>query len=202
MSIEDLIRYFMEASVSGASKTQVTRRFKETYNLNDDQIKKLQILSKFKKKPKKINYKNFYKNNITKKTQRIYYPFTQLYKQENFLSEDECDKLIQMISRGLRPSTVADEGDTCLVNNYRTSRTADLNYFKDLFYLSIDKKIANLMNLEPFFGETMQAQKYEVGEYYKEHYDFFSPFNHEFKTYCEWMGQRTWTNMINLNDVE
>ena len=29
------------------------------------------------------------------------------------------------------------------------------------------------MDLEPFFGETMQAQKYEVGEYYKEHYDFF-----------------------------
>ena len=58
------------------------------------------------------------------------------------------------------------------------------------------------MNLEPFFGETMQAQKYEIGEYYKEHYDFFSPFNHEYKTYCEWMGQRTWTTMIYLNDVE
>ena len=45
-----------------------------------DQIKKLQNLAKFKKKPKKINYKEFYKNNITKKAQRIYYPFTQLYK--------------------------------------------------------------------------------------------------------------------------
>ena len=53
---------------------------------------------------------------------------------------------------------------------------ADLNYFLDPFYLSIDKKIANLMDLEPFFGETMQAQKYEVGEYYKEHYDFFLTF--------------------------
>jgi len=202
MTIEDLVRYFIEASISGASKTQVERRFKETYNLNDDQIKKLQILSKFKKKPKKINYKEFYKNNITKKAQRIYYPFTQIYKQENFLSTDECDQLISMISRNLRPSTVADKGDTCLVNNYRTSKTSDLNYFLDPFYLSIDKKIANLMKLEPFLGETMQAQKYEVGEYYKEHYDFFSPFNHEYKTYCEWMGQRTWTTMIYLNDVE
>ena len=53
--------------------------------LNDEQIDKLQELAKFKRKPKKINYKNFYKNNITKKTQRIYYPFTQLYKKENFL---------------------------------------------------------------------------------------------------------------------
>jgi prolyl 4-hydroxylase len=202
MDIEDLIRYFLESSVSGASRTQVRRRFKEIYELNDNQLNKLEELAKFKNKPKKINYRKFYKNNITKKAQRIYYPFTQLYKQENFLSNQECNQLIDMISTGLRPSTVADDGDTCLVNNYRTSKTSDLNYFKDPFYLSIDKKIASLVDLEPFFGETMQAQKYEVGEYYKEHYDFFSPFNHEFKTYCEWMGQRTWTTMIYLNDVE
>ena len=202
MKIEDLIRYFTEASISGASKTQVVREFKKNYNLNNDQIKKLQILASFKNKPKKINYIDFYKNNITKKAQRIYYPFTQLYKQENFLSNDECNKLISMISRTLRPSTVADKDDTCLVNDYRTSKTSDLNYFTDPFYLSIDQKISKLMNLKPFLGETMQAQKYEVGEYYKEHYDFFSPFNHEYKTYCEWMGQRTWTTMIYFNDVE
>ena len=202
MTVEDLVKYFMEASISGASKTQVRRKFKELYNLNDAQIDKLQKLSKFNEKPRKINYKHFYKNSITTKAQRIYFPFTQIYKKENFLTELECDQLILMISRDLRPSTVADDGDNCLVNDYRTSKTSDLNYFKDPFYLNIDKKISNLMNLEPFFGETMQAQKYEVDEYYKEHYDFFSPFNHEFKTYCEWMGQRTWTTMIYLNDVE
>ena len=87
MTVEELVRYFIEASISGASKTQVIRRFKELYSLNDDQINKLQILAKFKNKPKKINYKDFYKNNITKKTQRIYYPLTQLYKKENFLSD-------------------------------------------------------------------------------------------------------------------
>ena len=142
MTIEDLLRHFIEASISGASKTQIIRKFKETYNLNDNQIKKLEDLAKFKKKPK-VNYKEFYKNNITKKTQRIYFPFTQLYKQENFLTEEECDKLISMISKTLRPSTVSDKGDTCLVNNYRTSKTSDLNYFTDSFYLEIDKKIAN-----------------------------------------------------------
>ena len=48
----------------------------------------------------------------------------------------------------------------------------------------------------------MQGQKYLPGQYYKEHHDFFTPFTAEFKTYCEWMGQRTWTTMIYLNDVE
>ncbi len=33
MTLEDLVRHFIEASISGASKTQVVRKFKETYNL-------------------------------------------------------------------------------------------------------------------------------------------------------------------------
>ena len=72
MTVEDLVKYFMEASISGASKTQVRRTFKKLYNLNDEQIDKLQELAKFKRKPKKINYKNFYKNNITKKNSICY----------------------------------------------------------------------------------------------------------------------------------
>ena len=55
MTVEELVRYFTEASISGASKTQVIRRFKELYSLNDEQIYKLEILAKFKNKPKKIN---------------------------------------------------------------------------------------------------------------------------------------------------
>ena len=99
MTVEDLVRYFIEASISGASKTQVIREFKKTYNLNENQIIKLENLAKFKKKPKKINYKNFIKTILQKKTQRIYYPFTQIYKQENFLSDEECEELISMISK-------------------------------------------------------------------------------------------------------
>ena len=202
MNIDQILKAFMEASVSGASKTQVIRSFKDIYNLNDEQVDKLILLSKFKKKPKKLNYKKFYNNKIIHEAERIYFPFTQIYKLDNFLSDNECSELISMVSTNLRPSTVADLEDTCLVNDYRTSKTSDLNYFTNSFYLNIDRKIANLLDLNPFLGETMQAQKYKVGEYYKEHYDFFSPFNREFKTYCEWMGQRTWTTMIYLNDVE
>jgi prolyl 4-hydroxylase len=58
------------------------------------------------------------------------------------------------------------------------------------------------MGLEPFLGETMQAQRYEPGQYYKEHWDFFMPGTPENRLYCEWMGQRTWSTMIYLNDVE
>jgi hypothetical protein len=66
----------------------------------------------------------------------------------------------------------------------------------------VDNKIADFMGLNPFLGETMQAQKYAPEQYYKEHYDYFCPLSREFKTYTEWMGQRTWTFMLYLNDVE
>ena len=38
MTLEDLVRHFIEASISGASKTQVIRKFKETYNLDNNQL--------------------------------------------------------------------------------------------------------------------------------------------------------------------
>ena len=61
MTVEDLVKYFMEASISGASKTQVTRRFKELYNLNDQQINKLEILSNLIKNQKRLIIKTFLK---------------------------------------------------------------------------------------------------------------------------------------------
>jgi len=192
----------MECALSGASKTQVIREFKNRYKLHDDDIDYLLNCSSFKKKPKKIKYLDFYKNKLTTKCKRIEYPFTQIYKYEKFLTDDECSDMIKFINSRLTDSTVADPDDSCLVNDYRTSQSASLGYFEDDFFLNIDKKLVNLLDLNPFIGENMQGQKYLIGQYYKEHHDFFTPFTPEFKTYCEWMGQRTWTTMIYLNDVE
>ena len=76
------------------------------------------------------------------------------------------------MNQNLRPSTVSDETDSNHVSSYRTSTTADLHYFDNDFYLSLDKKISEFMGLEPFLGEVMQAQKYKPGQYFKEHWDF------------------------------
>lgn len=192
----------MKAAVGGVSKSQLSRTFKEAYGCTDGDIERLIDLCNFKSKPKHIDYHGFYTLPVTQKAQRIYYPFTQVYKQDNFLSQQECLDLIEIIEKTLRPSTVSDPGDMCTVSDYRTSKTSDLHYFDNSFFLDIDKKIANFMDLTPFSGETMQAQKYEPGQYYKEHWDFFMPATKEYKVYCDWMGQRTWTTMIYLNDVE
>ena len=202
MITEQITSAFMMAALSGASKTQIIRAFKETYDLQDEEIEEIVRICAFKTKPKQINYRSFYKNPITKKAEKFNYPFTQIYYIENFLTDADCQDLIEVIDKNLRPSTVSDPKDTGLISDYRTSKTADLNYFHSPLYLSIDRKINSLVELSPFQGETMQSQKYEPGEYYKEHWDFYSPLEKEYKIYCEWMGQRTWTTMIYLNDVE
>lgn len=202
MSDTLLAAELLKAAVGGVSKAQITRTFQSCYGHTEDDIKRIIELCNFKTKPKYIDYQSFYDLAVTKKAQRIYYPFTQVYKQENFLTKRECCDLIEIINANLRPSTVSDPKDECITSDYRTSKTSDLHYFDNSFFLDIDKKISKFMGVEPFLGETMQAQKYEIGQYYKEHWDFFMPTTKEYKVYCDWMGQRTWTSMIYLNDVE
>lgn len=202
MFTADNLTDFMKSAVSGVSKAQLIRTFKEAYDLSQGDINNMMRLCSFKSKPKHIDYRYFNNIAVTKKAKQIYFPFTKLYTKENFLTPTECDQLIEKIDQRVRPSTVSDPQDTCVVSDYRTSKTSDLHYFEDPFYLDIDKKISEFMGLDPFLGETMQAQRYEPGQYYKEHWDFFMPHTPEYKIYCEWMGQRTWTTMIYLNDVE
>jgi prolyl 4-hydroxylase len=192
----------MHSAVGGVSKAQVIRTFKQEFNCTDDDINAIIRLCSFRVKPKKIDYKEFYKLPIEEKTDRIFYPFTQIYTKANFLSDEECAKLIAIIDQNLRPSTVSNPTDEQIISNYRTSKSSDLPWFHDPFYYEIDEKISSFMDLKPLLGEIMQAQRYAPGEYYKEHCDFYDPFTKEYGVYCEWMGQRTWTTMIYLNDVE
>ena len=126
-----------------------------------------------------------------------------MYSYENFLSEESCLELIENINKTVRSSTIANDKDEQITSNYRTSQTADLEFFPAELILDINEKLENLMELDMFLGEALQAQKYNPGQYYKKHWDFFPPEdNKQHKVYCEWMGQRTWTTMIYLNDVQ
>ena len=62
--------------------------------------------------------------------------------------------------------------------------------------------IAALLGLDPAHGETMQGQRYAPGQQFLAHHDYF----HEGESYWSRVkdhgGQRTWTAMIYLNDVE
>ncbi|HEX8643045.1 MAG TPA: 2OG-Fe(II) oxygenase [Allosphingosinicella sp.] len=121
-----------------------------------------------------------------------------LYVVRDFLSHDECAALIAQIEANRFPSGVlSDDPDP----SYRTSDSANFDRY-DPLVAGIEAKISQLMGIQPELGETVQGQRYDVGQQFKPHHDFFYTNQNYYKKEAETGGQRTWTAMIFLNEPE
>ena len=128
---------------------------------------------------------------------RVATPHAQLYELPSLLSPQECQELIEAINSALLPSTVTRGSD-----DYRTSRTCHLRHHHPLLSRRLDQRFAELLGVDPRFSEPIQGQRYDSGEYFKQHTDWFSPGTKEFDQNTRSGGQRTWTVMVYLNAVE
>ena len=130
--------------------------------------------------------------------ERVAVDTAQVYHRVDFLDAAQCDAVIRLIDIGRRPSTLLSDNPE---KNFRTSESCDMDRWSPDVQ-PIDEAIAHLLGIEPQFGETMQGQRYAPGQQFRAHHDYF----HEGESYWEKMqaqgGQRTWTAMIYLNDVE
>ncbi len=124
----------------------------------------------------------------------------ELYILEDFLTKDECQRLIELMKPSLRPSTITNENEPD--SYFRTSKTCDYAYIKDPLSDEIDTRICRTLGINPSYSEVMQGQMYDVGEEFKAHTDWFAPDTEEFERFAGERGQRTWTFMIYLNDVD
>jgi prolyl 4-hydroxylase len=116
----------------------------------------------------------------------------------DFLGPDECDKLIAMIDVARIPSQLlAPAADP----EFRTSESCNLDP-TNAFVRSIEARLTGLLGIDPFFGETIQGQRYAVGQQFKPHHDFFYPDQPYWEDMQKSGGQRTWTAMIFLNEPE
>jgi prolyl 4-hydroxylase len=128
---------------------------------------------------------------------RFDHPEVQLYTLEDFLSRKECEKLVALIGHHLRPSTVSyDNGD----RYFRTSQTSHLSHLKSPVAVGIDDKICKTLGIRPAYAEGIQAQRYDVGQQFKAHWDCFEPGSREYLRFAGIRGNRTWTFMVYLND--
>lgn len=119
-----------------------------------------------------------------------------LFQQKDFLSGEECARMIALIDAKRRPSTIADaNGDYA----FRTSETCDLDG-ADPFVGMIDSRIAAYLGIDPAHGEPIQGQRYAIGQEFKAHTDYFEPGGPDFARFCSAAGNRTWTAMIYLNE--
>ena len=127
---------------------------------------------------------------------RIDTPKLQLFTLENFLSEKECDALIAIINHNLRPSTV-----TVYAEGFRTSQTCDLVHMNHAIILGLDQKISSALGIQLPYSEGSQALKYQPGQEFKPHTDYFEPGTDEYAQFGGARGNRTWTFMVYLNDT-
>ncbi|OYW45141.1 MAG: oxygenase [Sphingomonadales bacterium 32-68-7] len=129
---------------------------------------------------------------------RVPSPRIELFDRPGFLGRDLCASLIALIDKDRRPSTIADpNGD----DTFRTSETCDLPAAEPAVE-ELERLLFALNGIDPAHGEPVQGQRYAVGQEFKAHTDYFEPTGMDFAKYCSVAGQRTWTFMVYLNDVE
>ena len=122
----------------------------------------------------------------------------EIYHHPDFLTKAQCAALIKLIDADRRPSTLLSENPD---SQFRTSESCDMDRWSP-DVRPTDEAIASLLGLDTSHGETMQGQRYAPGQQFRAHHDYF----HEHESYYDKVtqagGQRTWTAMIYLNDVE
>jgi len=116
---------------------------------------------------------------------------------DNFLTDEQCDYLIQFIDANNQRSSTSKDGVRTAEDPLRTSYTSNLQE-DDEVVKTIKEKISKELNIPIEHGEGLQGQKYEVGQFFRKHFDFFEGKSYESE--CLASGNRTNTLMVYLND--
>ena len=155
--------------------------------------------------PLKTEQSTEFTKSVHSENNQIYIPnarkleteLAEFYTMDNYLSSEECDLVTDLIKKKLRPSTVvSDNSDD---ENFRTSSTCDFEK-PDPFFAEIDRRICATLGIDSSYSEITQGQYYKIGEEFKAHTDFFE--GSELEKQTKKQGQRTFTFMVYLNDVE
>lgn len=130
--------------------------------------------------------------------QRIPNRALDLFVARDFLDDEECRLLIEKIDADARPSTLLASTED---QEFRTSYSCDFNRQAPEID-TIEEKIVRFMGIAKQNGETIQGQRYSVGQQFKPHHDWFYADQDYWKTEKDQGGQRIWTAMVFLNDTQ
>ncbi|MDD1621343.1 MAG: 2OG-Fe(II) oxygenase, partial [Methylococcaceae bacterium] len=131
---------------------------------------------------------------------RLKHPDVVLIDQ--FLSDAECEDLIEQSRKKLLPSAIVDPttGDDRLI----PERTSEGTYFQrgeNAFIQGLERRISELMNWPVECGEGIQVLHYKAGAEYQPHFDYFPIQDSGSAPHLAKGGQRVATLVMYLNDV-
>ena len=118
-----------------------------------------------------------------------------IYAIKNFLSDEECDELIEKAKPGLKRSSVVMT-DSNKPDDIRTSETCYLSKNEGFWFA---EKVSRLLNVSKSHQETVQVARYLPGQFYKSHYDSFDDEIKMGQDAIKLAGQRIATVLIYLN---
>ena len=130
--------------------------------------------------------------------QQVDHPDAQLYVYQGFLGVTDCKTMIAKIDADAVPSTLYKGTEQA---GFRTSNSCHLNRW-DAFIAKIEARMSDVLGIDNSYAETMQGQRYQVGQEFKAHHDFFHPSQSYWLQEGPAGGQRSWTAMIFLNEPE
>jgi prolyl 4-hydroxylase len=122
----------------------------------------------------------------------------EIFVRHGFLTPAECTQMMALVDANCQPSKLFSGAHT---EGYRTSSSTNLDP-NDPLVEKLTKRIDGLTGFETALGETIQGQRYEVGQEYKVHCDYFPKLASYWPKMREAGGQRCWTAMMYLNTVE
>jgi len=131
-------------------------------------------------------------------TQKVGVGKADIYTLDDFLSPAQCTTLMALIDGACNPSAVfnADE-----FQGHRTSDSCNLSPYEPIVR-HIDLALSGLLGIDPKHGEALQGQRYQEGQQFKGHADFFDIDQPYWLDVKDHGGQRTWTAMIYLDAPE
>jgi len=101
----------------------------------------------------------------------------RLFHYHNFLTQEECVEVVNLGKDGVTRSEVVSDQGSGRVDEYRTSHGLFFtdDYMRDSPLLrDIERRLAEWTHLPIENGEAYYLLRYQIGQYYKPHTDYFS----------------------------
>lgn len=127
---------------------------------------------------------------------RVDVPGVDMFIVPKFLTRRDCRAIVEVINSRAVPSTLYRE------NHRPGMRTSQTHHFDrdDPLTADVENYISETIGIDNVYSETMQGQRYQVGQQYRHHYDFFPTGEGYWQREAPRGGQRSWTAMVSLGE--